>query len=493
MVRERICEWARVKFLGDPVSNRHLNDEQKLACIIQRLCMEFGGTHWLDRLPERIQVERFMRLCLSATAGFRNMYTISSSEPLLAEAAFFAMEGWSAAAALLTHLKTSYLSVGERGELIVALLALLARDRATVRNAPLELDSPASENQDSQAKGKGKAEDEAETKSRGDDVDDLEKDGEKRVVRVIDFLKALLPESCHEQLKNHIPYECLTPEASTKTLEETFEHAHIYFNHFIKVRDYKVVGEEFLWHYIVRGAAIICANNHGGIDILIPILFFNRLLKENVSAILIQVKNDPNFTSTINYETFESMNPFGIAGVFSDKVKSPRPIIRMVFALASPKSAIKFDPPTSVRTSPRNTKKAESRPEPLTRDGKPKPKCTMFDIWCAGCDSKTFRVIEENEDHIYMDLLDRTSNSRAPYDADYGSMQIRADRGTARRVMHAGAESGLEHHIHFIGQGTGSQAKATVPKRRRTDLKGKGKARDQTSRTLRPRKPKAGL
>lgn len=488
--------------MGDPVRNGHLTDEQKLACILLRLCVEFRGTHWLDRLPERIQVERHLRLCLSATAGFKYMFTISPSEPLLADAAFSAMAGWSAAAALLTHIKSSYLSSGERGELIVALLALLARDQATLRNVPLELDPPASENSDSRAKGKGKAEADVETKSRGDDVNELEKDGQQRVVRVIDFLKALLPESCHEQLKNHTPYECSTPDASTKTLEETFEHAHIYFNHFIKVRDFKVVGEEFLWHYIVRGAAIICANNHGGIDILIPILFNNRLRKENVSAILIQVKNDPHYTSNIDYDILNSMNPFGLAGVFSDKVESPRPVIRMVFALASPKSAIKFDPAPSARRSPRNTKKAETRPEPLTRSGKPTRKSTCFDIWCAGCDSKTFRVIKENEDHIYLDLLDRTRNSHEPYDVDYGSMENRADRSTARRVMHAGGQSALEHYMHFTGnhvdqketsqgEGSGSQTKATEPKGRTTDRKGKGKAMNST-RTLRPRVPKVG-
>lgn len=440
--------------------------------------MDFKGTDWISREPERTLVERHMRICLSASPGFKEMYTIAPSEPLLAEAASQGILKWGAAEALLSHISTSYLGAGDRGEVMVVLYALLARNFC-VEHKPLYSLDP----EDNDSKGKGKA--------KAQDTDDLETDGAKRVIRVIDFLEALLSESCHEQLRNHTPAEFVTPEQSTERLEDTFKNAHLWFNHFVKVRDFEVVSEDYLWHFLVRGAAIICADNHGGIDLLIPILFNNRLRKENVSAILIQVKNDLSFSTSIRFKVFQGMDPFGISRVFSRHVKSHQPIIRLVFALASEKSAISFNPDTP-RTTPRPV------PKPEEEDGQPIPGYISFDIWCAGASSDTFRVIKESENHIYQQLLQRTLIRKDPFVVHFGLQQITGDRALARRAVDTLTSHMLIHHQNFTfdpkfqkrdtkDQEEVAKDQEEVVKDQEEDTKGKGKAKASKRRTTAPR------
>ena len=70
----------------------------------------------------------------------------------------------------------------------------------------------------------------------------------------------------------------------------------MYFNHFIKLRDRRVIKREYLWRLIVRGAAGICVDCQDGIDIIIPFLYRDDTLQSNdVSALFIQSKNDPSF------------------------------------------------------------------------------------------------------------------------------------------------------------------------------------------------------
>jgi hypothetical protein len=90
-----------------------------------RLGLDFKATSWLDKVVERGQVERHMRICLVATAGFRSMVTISPSEPLLAEASWMLMSQKlgpkEAPRALVNHIDRSYLNAGDRGEVVAGL------------------------------------------------------------------------------------------------------------------------------------------------------------------------------------------------------------------------------------------------------------------------------------------------------------------------------------------------------------------------------------
>ncbi|KAJ3013077.1 hypothetical protein NUW54_g1693 [Trametes sanguinea] len=63
------------------------------------------------------------------------------------------------------------------------------------------------------------------------------------------------------------------------------------------------------------------------------------LKKEKVTAILVRAKNGPQYGARIQRPLFESMNPY-TSGLFDRAVKEPPPVLRMVFALASPEAAV---------------------------------------------------------------------------------------------------------------------------------------------------------
>ncbi|KAJ2975911.1 hypothetical protein NUW54_g11655 [Trametes sanguinea] len=162
-----------------------------------------------------------------------------------------------------------------------------------------------------------------------------------------------------------------------------------------KVESVDVVNQQYLLLAISRGAAIICADQNAEIDFVIPILLGTALKKENVTAILVQAKNSRHYGARIHYPLFKLMDPY-TCGLFNDDVKEPLPILRMVFALASPEAAV-ASPAIREQQSPRRDKTAEY---------------TAYDIWCAGASHKTFDVIQEDEDGAFAELLKAIGNAR---------------------------------------------------------------------------------
>jgi hypothetical protein len=194
--------------------------------------------------------------------------------------------------ALLSELERPGLDKGDRGELICLVLLLIARDVAVQEN-----DSAA--------------------------------------IEILLFMRKLLASKWSPIVCDSKPARCRTSADGQRSFSEAFTGSKMYFNHFIKVHDFKVINRAFLWLLIARGTAVLCANNQGGIDMLLPFLYFdNKLGRDNVSGIFIQVKNDRNFSSTPNLFLFDAMNPYFLCFFDMDEQK-PVPIIRMVFALAA--------------------------------------------------------------------------------------------------------------------------------------------------------------
>ncbi|KAF8893733.1 hypothetical protein CPB84DRAFT_1732264 [Gymnopilus junonius] len=418
-VKKSIIEFAQVKVLCRKVITGPLQTNETLACLAIRLGLEFKSTSWVDRKAERAQVERHMRLCLAATPGFHNMVTISPSEPLLAEAAFLTMNDHlsidDAPTQLLYHINWSYLDPGNKGEVVAALLLLLARDKAISRpnrTKPFPLD-----NQSFQ----------------------LEDDGAThgRIITVSEFLDALLPTENTRSVKDQKPSRYRRGHGEKK-LEDAFANGYIWFNHFVKVNDFLMVNRQYLWCLISRGAAVICANNHEGIDLLIPILFGNHLEPKSVSAILIQVKNDLSYTHNVRTLLFDFMDPFKVH--FLSKGDTPSfPIIRMVFALAS-KTATVTRPLIPTRRT--------------TRLNSP-DKYTAYDIWVAGATHESFGVISEAGASIYTHLLERSCKIFNGYDLfekTATSVEQKRDRAIARRKMHPGTATNIEHLQNYIAE-----------------------------------------
>jgi hypothetical protein len=319
--------------------------DRTLACLSVRFPLEFDFSDPNTRSLVRKQIEHHMRLCTIATSGFEVLFSTVGSEPLLAEAAAEAMNKSNAnPVQLLSNiLGKNCIHHGDGGELVAALLVMQARDALT----------------------------------RGRES--------KRWVYVCDFLESLLGDSAKISNRPSVTFS----KEEDRPLKETFKNARMWFNHVLKVRDSDLINERYLWKFISRGAMILCANNQRGVDIVLPVCYSGGgLSRRTVTAILIQVKNDTHFGENTDGHLFDAMDPFSI-NLF-DKGSQPLPIIRMVFALASQKSAVNHDTPD--RCSPRIYKSGGF---------------TSYDIWCAGSSGKTFPIMGDDE-VAYRELLDRT-------------------------------------------------------------------------------------
>jgi hypothetical protein len=318
-----------------------------------------------------------MRLCLAATTGFRKLVTCSASEPLLAEAAFEILHHSDASSVhhLANHANLYCVDRGRRGELVAALIIMQARDAAL----PTTLHR-------------------------------------RRWVTVAEFMQSLLPVSAYDTLINSLP--TLWHVGEDIPFGQTFENYRLWFNHVIKVEDSKVIRAEFLWKYITRGAMIVCKDNQLGVDIILPICFMDgNLSRHTVSAIYIQVKNAEDYKLKVDKTLFDAMNPQHLLGTLSNH---PRPIIRIVFALASPEAGVSF-------------------PLPPERPPHHPAMFTTFDVWCAGLSTKTFQQIGSDLES-YRTLLDRSLKPHDVFElkeADYRhlSNETKVERENLRRNM----------------------------------------------------------
>ena len=199
----------------------------------------------------------------------------------------------------------------------------------------------------------------------------------------------------------------------------------MWFNHVIRIQDDTLTNAEYLWSFITRGAMIICAHNQACVDIVIPLcLKTERLSRETVSAILIQVKNSSRYGNKVTTKLFDNLCPFRV-GLF-DEGSTPRPVIRMMCALASQECEVHFP------------KVSESCSD-----------FTGFDIWCAGL--SCFRSVDKDDLASYQVLLGR---SLQPHDAfnlgesvkdRYVHDETRQVRGLRRRRVAALTSDDAEH------------------------------------------------
>jgi hypothetical protein len=352
--KPEIIRIARQKLLNDP-SDRMLTDSDKngpgiLACLSARFALEFDLANGDSRRVARIQVERHMRLCVTATMGLETLVTIAPSEPLLAEAAreFLDLSQTSPATWLAANADLNCVHRGLRGELVAALLIMRARDASYSAT----------------------------------------RTGSSRAVSVIKFMEALLPPKAFEELKKAEPPHFLPNQK--KSFGVVFRGFYMWFNHVIRIKDPELVNIDTLWRFITRGAMVFCADNQQGIDIVLPMCRSDKnLSRDNVTAILVQVKNDASITK-IRKTLFDAMDPYEV-GLFGKNKTLPPPVIRMVFSLGSDKPGVTFRP----------------IPEGMHHSGK----FTAYDVWCAGLSTETFRDVE-NDLHSYRQLLERTTHAQ---------------------------------------------------------------------------------
>jgi hypothetical protein len=70
-VRREIIQFAVAKLLNADYTTKNVSNTQALACLSQRLPIEFNSTNYLSQEKEREQVEGHMRVCLKIDAALR--------------------------------------------------------------------------------------------------------------------------------------------------------------------------------------------------------------------------------------------------------------------------------------------------------------------------------------------------------------------------------------------------------------------------------------
>ncbi|KAK2463741.1 hypothetical protein APHAL10511_004234 [Amanita phalloides] len=287
-IKSEIIQFAALKLrAGRTWPGNPLNKIEKLACLAQRLPIEFHSITYASKKNELELVEGHMRILLGLDAGFESLTTVSASEPLLSEAAYWMMAPdtrFKAAETLKGCLDGYSIHKGDRGELLVMLLFTLARDRAI--GHPNMYGQP---------------------------------DSGERWCLVPNFMHAL--------------FKFKFPPPSDTLQKNLFDESKIFFNHWVKVHQEQIVNVKYLARLMRRGAAVLCTTTQAGINGIIPFLVKGyKISSKNIGVILFQVKNDSKFTHNPQPGLFKAMDPYAL-GILNpgDNV----PIIRIVFALAS--------------------------------------------------------------------------------------------------------------------------------------------------------------
>ena len=191
--------------------------------------------------------------------------------------------------------------------------------------------------------------------------------------------------------------------------------AKAYFSHFIKLHEHKAVDKEHLLFMASRGAAILCGNNHAGIDAVTPFLHSGiSLTVENMGVILYQFKNDPDYNDNAKPHLFDSMDCYNV-GILNPG-DPPIPAIRIIFALAAsrPKLIVTRHPPSTTYNA------------------------VIYDIWCVGLAPEILCPIKGMQAELWDSLLQASHGWKMIYNTDLARQHLRQSMnpGTACDVSH---------------------------------------------------------
>jgi hypothetical protein len=394
-----MIQFAAMKLLGGRQYLKEANDlsnAQKLACLSQRLPIEFSSCTYSEQAEEMEQVEGHMRICLKVDSGFESMQTVSPSEPLLSEASYLIMANPSFDAPnALAKLLTGYaINKGDRGELLVMLVATLARDSGVGPPAP----------------------DGRPTKSRS--------------LSVLSYFRALfkpgLTAKHIDVLKMHgyvvSPHKV---ERTVKTFQDEFKNALVYCNHWVKVHQHSLLNKRVLLCMLARGAGVLCGTNNFGVDMVQPFLYNGPALRvDNLGLILKQVKNDMKYNHHPDLSLFDKMDPVTL-GFFDEQDQNSFsvPVIRIVFALAAKTPSLQV-----VRINSSNHS------------------FTVYDIWCSGLSSGILCPVSQQQNDVWQSLLQVSYGWERIYkDAPQSAQHL-------RRAMNPGAGTDPAHWLNWCSE-----------------------------------------
>jgi len=384
--------------------------EGQFAVLSHRLALDFdtpscsGSKRRNAEKNQMVQVEKHMRVCLGVKEGFETIMTVAASEPILVQAAATVMQhkDFSSCRALREILKWPGMSKGDRGELIVANITIDTLDGLAFKDGNLS----------------------------------------SFVIKTTAYFEALFVQNLYKDKIQNAKPSTLRDDSDDKTFGETFKDSYVYVTHFIKVYDYSVLTDGFIMALAARGVAILCADNQAGVDMILPVVYKDRVLRRtNMTVIMIQSKNNVKFSTTPHRYLFHLMNPFTL-GIFNKRDDNPRPVIRMVYALAARKPIFQViergRPPSERACKDKGRGKGKSGGRSSIHS------FTSFDIWCGHTSSSTFGAIPPEDNETYRELLKRSKDVVEMFEPEQKSMK------DVTMSMYPGATSKDAHWTSFF-------------------------------------------
>jgi len=227
-------------------------------------------------------VANYMRICLYIDESRSNIYTLYSSEPILAEASALIChdDGYYEQALIrIRHaVLNGVISQGKIGELTARIILLMANDRC-----------PFNEVQSSSMVF-------------------------TRKVNLETFLKCMIGLKKLQEIQNDYKQNGLSEAKIEKLLK-----AVLFFNHFVQFD--KAPSFEQLQQLLKRCGACICSPNQKYVDLILPILF-DPLDFNSLGFVLIQIKN---YKDPVLPKNAEFLNPFSlnlVNEIFSEDEKN---------------------------------------------------------------------------------------------------------------------------------------------------------------------------
>ncbi|KIM39922.1 hypothetical protein M413DRAFT_29078 [Hebeloma cylindrosporum] len=355
-VQEDIVMFAVRKLLNAELNTQELTRHQELACLSQRLPIQFDSTTFTSHAAGMKQVEEHLRVCLKVDAAFESMETVSPSEPLLSEAAYLimALKDFNPVEAFKSILESFDIEQGDCGEHLALLLLTLARDQAVGHP--------------------------------GDNPTALPESG-----RFFSFRSFVYGNLFKASVKS------LTSEtvSALKMLKQDFADATMHFNHFIKLYDFSSVNKGTLLRLMTRGAGVLCANGQTSVDAVNSFLISGTELRiDNLGVILYQIKSNADYNEIPQPKLFQSMDPYDLKILQAED--TPIPVIRIFFALAAetPSLHVTRHPPSSTYGA------------------------VIYDIWSAGLSSEFLSPITPATADTWKSLLQASYGWQATYKAE---------------------------------------------------------------------------
>ncbi|EKM57307.1 uncharacterized protein PHACADRAFT_27981 [Phanerochaete carnosa HHB-10118-sp] len=208
---------------------------------------------------------------------------------------------------------------------------------------------------------------------------------DRQIWSLLSFLEMLLHGDDYKTVLDFLPSH--SREGKIKSFWNMFGDSCVYVNHCIRVRDSGTISQEAILY------AIIIYTDSCGVDLLIPVTFWGTTLcPDNITAVLIQVKTNLHFAHNVQMPVFDVMDSVRI-GLFTDTANILL-VICMVFVLGSVQPVVHVPAHTTL-------------PAPMLPAHTNHDAYTTFDIWCAGCCNKSFKVISPAESTAYQSLLNQ--------------------------------------------------------------------------------------